>query len=132
MAYNLIAAIGTITTAHSISNPCNIMTLDNMVMLCDDITLTAAYQANRVLLTLSDNDMAPLTDVTLPICVSDGTQTEITTMTVHSNATISIGKTCSSGMVIHLNGICWHANSKYYTPSIGNIYNNGTSPLGVK
>lgn len=49
-------------------------------------------------------------------------------LTVGTDGTLSFDKNIENG-VIYLNGIQFTSNSKYYTPEIGNIYNNGTSPL---
>ena len=130
MAYDLIAEIGVITTTHMTANPCNIMTLDNIVMLCDDLDIVN-YTANDVLLELSDSSMYPDTPIIIPVCVTEGTQTRIAPLTITIAGELLLPFSYTTATV-HLNGICWHVNSKYYTPAIGNIYNNGTSPLGVR
>lgn len=127
MAYTVIGGKGVITTSFVTSNPCNLQTLDNIIMLCDDLEITN-YQANDVLLTLSQPSMFPLTEIILPVCVTDSQGTRIAPLTINIAGELSLPFSYTSATV-HLNGVCWHVNSKYYTPAIGNIYNNGTSPL---
>lgn len=129
MSYTVIGGIGTVTSNFSISNPCNIMSLDNIVMICDDVEISS-YIAGDVILTLSDNAMLPLSDLIIPVCITTNNQTVIKPLTISSNGELSLDENYTLATV-HLNGICWHVNSTYYTPSIGNIYNNGTSPLSV-
>ena len=131
MAYNIIAGKGTINTNYETANPCNLMTLDNIVMLCDDLIIDNpnGYTANDVLLTLSDSKMFPDTEIIMPICVTEPTGTRIAPLTINIAGEFSLPFSYVVDTLIHLNGVCWHVNSKYYTPAIGNIYNNGTSPL---
>lgn len=128
MPYTVIGGIGVITTNFSTSNPCNIQTLNNIVMLCDDLEITSGYNAGDVLLTLSDSEMFPDTEIVIPICVTEGTQTRIAPLTINIAGEFTLPFNYTTA-IVHLNGICFHVNSKYYTPAIGNIYNNGSSPL---
>lgn len=130
MPYTVIGGIGVISTSHLTANPCNIQTLNNVIMLCDDIEIaTGGYTANDTLLTLSDPEMFPDTEIVVPICVTEGTTTRTAPLTINLAGEFSLPFSYAAGTIVHLNGICWHVNSKYYTPAIGNIYNNGTSPL---
>lgn len=129
MAYTQIANIGVITTNFTSTNPCNMQTLNNVIMLCDDLEITN-YNANDVLLTLSDSSMFPNTEIVIPVCVTEGIQTRIAPLTINIAGELSLPFTYTSA-IVRLNGICFHVNSQYYTPAIGNIYNNGTSPLNA-
>lgn len=127
MAYNRLGGLGVITTNYTTANPCNIQTLDNIIQLCDDLEI-ANYTANDTLLTLSDSSMRPDVPVVFPICVTEGNQTRTAACTLHTDGTFTLPFSYTDA-IVHFNGICIHVNSKYYTPAIGNIYNNGTSPL---
>ncbi len=129
MAYGLLAKIGVINTTHSTANPCNIQTVDNIVMLCDDLDISN-YTANDVLLELSAHSMRPDTEITIPVCVTEGSTTRIAPLTINIAGELSLPFSYTSATV-HLNGVCWHVNSRFYTPAKGNIYNNGTSPLNA-
>ena len=108
-------------------NPANVMTLNNQVMFCGDAQL-ANYSANASFAALSDEGMFPTNVVVIPVCVTSESQTRLTYLTVQTNGELSLPFDYNEATV-HLNGIQFTANSKYYTPEIGNIYNNGTSPL---
>ena len=130
MAYNRLGNIGVVTTANTVTNPCNIQTLDNIIMLCDDVELIN-YTADDVILTLSDSSMFPAQDIVFPVCVTEQTGTRTAACTFHDDGTFTLPFSYTSATV-HFNGICLHVNSVYYTPTIGNIYNNGSSPLDAQ
>lgn len=129
MSYTVIGGIGEmlLEDVASMSNKANVMTLNNVVLLCGDCTL-AAYTANSVFATLSEEDLYPGTEVRVPVCVTSEGETRLTFLTVGTEGALSLPFDYASA-VVHLNGICFNVNSKYYTPEIGNIFNNGTSPL---
>lgn len=130
MPYRVIAAVGEMTLADTaaMTNKANVMTLDNVVMLCGDCTLTN-YTAGAAFATLSEESIFPEEAVTVPVCVTSDGQTRLTFLAVGIDGTLSLPFDYASATV-HLNGICFNSNSKYYTPEIGNIFNNGTSPIG--
>ena len=122
MAYTKIAAIGEGTTNQTMPNPCNIQTLNNVIMLCDDITLTN-YTANTPLFTLSDSSMFPASELNIPVFVTDTSTTPnvffIIPLVVATDGKISIHTSFTSA-ILHTNGICFHVNGKYYNQTIGN------------
>ena len=130
MAYTHIAGIGIVNTANTMPNKCNIMTENNVVMLCDDVYLHN-YSANSVILTLSKPMMWPLTDIVTPVCVTDSQGTSVVPLTINTSGEFKLQSSYTQATV-HLNGLCFNVNSKYYNPSIGNIYDNGTSPLHAR
>lgn len=137
MAYNLIADIGEIQLARSTysfenGNPCNILTRDNIVILCDNI-LVDSYTANSILATLSNpSTMAPSHDIIIPIYrITNNSTYNAARLKINTNGELSVSSAATNGKIL-LNGICFHVNDKYYNPAIGNIYNNGTSPLSVE
>ena len=130
MAYNIIAGIGVVTSPFNPTNPCNLQTCDNIVMVCDDVSVSN-YTAGDTLIAMSDASMHPAQTLTIPVCVTHGNSTDIVPLTITPSGEVYLDHSYSSA-IVHLNGICWHVNSQYYTPAIGNIYNNGSSPLGVR
>ena len=69
MPYNIIADLGEYTTNYNVSNKCNLFTVDNEIMLCDDIELTN-YIEDSLILTLSNSDMAPDNTILIPCGLS--------------------------------------------------------------
>ena len=130
MAYTVIGGIGVMTLGEGVTmpNPANVMTLNNQVMLCGDAELSE-YRAGSVIATLSEDSLCPGEDVVIPVCVTSDGETRIAALTVNPLGEISLPFDYANGATVHLNGIQFTANSQYYTPEIGNIYNNGTSPL---
>ena len=130
MAYNTLAGIGTVITSNQTDNPCNILTMDNIIMLCGDVGLTD-YTADDVILTLSYPSMRPSSDIVFPVCVSEVSTVRTAPCTLHTDGTITLPFSYTSA-IVHFNGLCLHVNDSYYTPSIGNIYDNGSSPLDAR
>lgn len=129
MPYTGIGAIGVMTLAENatMANPANVMTLNNQVMLCGDCSLEG-YTAGTAFATLSEETIWPSAAVVIPVCVTEDSGTRIAPLTVSTAGELSLPIDYASATV-HLNGVEFTANSKYYTPEIGNIYNDGTSPL---
>ena len=125
MPYGKIGGVGTISLSTGFSfensNPANIITVDNIVMLCDNVVVTGNYIKDSVFLTLSSTIMAPASTVRIPIVVYSDDNYELDILSINTNGEMSINNSFKN-CTIHLNGICWQANSKYYTPDIGNIY----------
>lgn len=138
MAYNTIAEIGEFTLASQNfsfvnGNPCNILTEDNILMLCDDIHVSGTATAGTIIGHVSNpNTMAPADVIRIP-CIRHTDTGTSSTIILRLTA---LGNLITSSTVtdarICMNGVCVHLNSKYYTPTIGNIYNNGTSPLDAR
>lgn len=128
MPYTIIGGIGVMTLADNceMNNPANVMTLNNQIMLCGNCTLTN-YIANSTFATLSESDMHPDDDIYIPICVNDAS-IRIAPLHINTSGELSLPFDYTNATV-YLNGIQFTSNSKWYTPEIGNIYNNGTSPL---
>lgn len=129
MPYTVIGGIGVMTLGEGVTmaNPANVMTLNNQVMLCGDATL-ANYVEGATIATLSEESLFPGEDVVIPVCVTSDGETRIAPLTVSDAGVLSLPFSYTAATV-HLNGIQFTANSQYYTPEIGNIYNDGTSPL---
>ena len=72
-AYTNIAAIQPLVLETGFefenSNPANFMTLDNIVMICDNIVVNGNYVKDSVFLTLQNLVMAPSTTIRIPIVV---------------------------------------------------------------
>ena len=129
MPYTIIGGIGVMTLADNceMHNPANVMTLNNQIMLCGNCTLTN-YIANSTFATLSDSDMFPDDDIFIPVVINDTNGVFLAILRVSTLGELSLNTSMDNGLV-YLNGIQFTSNSKWYTPEIGNIYNNGTSPL---
>lgn len=70
MAYNIIADLGEYITNYPVNNKCNILTLDNEIMLCEDIVLSE-YNAGDTILTLSSPKMFPTNDIYIPCGITE-------------------------------------------------------------
>ena len=129
MPYTVIGGIGVMELAEgcTMANPANVMTLNNQVMFCGDAQLTG-YTAGSTFATLSEEGLFPEEPVVIPVCVTSGSSTSVVPLTVQVDGGLELPSDYTSATV-HLNGVQFTANSKYYTPAIGNIYNDGTSPL---
>lgn len=132
MAYTKIAGIGEGTTTQTMVNPCNIQTLDNIIMLCDDIEL-ANYTMNNAFFKLSDSSMYPGSDLKIPVFITDKSVIPnvyyILPLKIDTQGELSLPSSFGTATV-HTNGLCFHINSKYYNQTIGNTDPSlFTSPL---
>lgn len=146
MPYTVIGAIGELVLSDSATasngNKCVLMSLNNEVMFCDNIKVTN-YSSGEEFAVLPDESMCPETSVAFPVKVTTkesaltayehdngliAAHLPFAQLTVSDTGTLSINRNLDEGTV-YLCGLSFTANSKYYTPEIGNIYNNGTSPL---
>lgn len=129
MPYTIIGGIGVMTLADNCEmlNPANVMTLNNQIMLCGNCTLTN-YIPNYTFATLSDEDMFPADDIFIPVVINDTNGIFLAILRISSLGELSLNTSIDNGLV-YLNGIQFTSNSKWYSPEIGNIYNDGTSPL---
>ena len=131
MPYGKIAYIGQMTTQANMvmTNKSAFIDLNNVVYFCGN-ALVADYTAGSVLATLPSDMMFPLQIVVIPVCVkeSDADQPTVVPMTINTDGTIEIGIDLSDAD-LYLSGVFFTTNSRYYTPEIGNVYPNNTSPL---
>lgn len=129
MPYTVIGDIGEyeLDSSGTAENKCNILTLNNVVMLCDNVTVND-YMALDPLIKLSSEQFYPESEICIPICIEENNSFLIKPLHVNTNGELYLDDSYENA-TIYLNGICFNVNSKYYTPYIGNIYNNGTSPL---
>ena len=146
MPYTVIGAIGELVLSDSATasngNECVLMSLNNEVMFCDNIQVSN-YSSGEEFAVLPDEAMFPETSVAFPVKVTAkesaftayehdngliGAHLPFAQLTITDAGALSIDRDLGNGTV-YLCGLSFTANSKYYTPKIGNIYNNGTSPL---
>lgn len=131
MAYNQIFTIGVCTLNDDFEfvrdNPCNIMTLDNEIILCDDIYYPYNYIAGTKIFTVSEEDMFPDYQLKIPIVVHTlyGDFPDI--FILNTDGTAHIDNSFYQPTFL-TNGIMWNINANFYTPEIGNIYNDGSAP----
>lgn len=128
MPYTVIGGIGEMELGeHSSSeNKANILTLNNVIMFGGDIMLSD-YTAGEIIATLSDDSMKPKNELIVPVCVT-AQQTRLAPLFLNTEGDFSLPFDYENA-IVHLSGIVISVNNKYYTPEIGNIFNNGTSPL---
>ena len=135
MAYNKLAAIGEYTfkntTNYTSNNKCVLMTLDNILMFCDNINITN-YQGGADILTLPDSFPKPTDILYFPVSVYDNnaSSSAFRLCSIRPTGTLRL-HTSYTNATIRINCICIHLNSIFYTPAIGNIYDNGSSPLNA-
>lgn len=129
MPYTNIGAIGEIELADNAAseNKANIMTLNNVIMFGGDVVLVD-YHANDTFATLSEDTLYPSSPVKVPCVVTSENTDRIAVLTVNDDGTMALPFDYESATV-HLSSVLVSTNNKWYTPEIGNIYNNGTSPL---
>lgn len=135
MPYTILGDIGELqlvsqyaswrSTTTEPANPCVILTLTNDVIICGNIVIRAGYSANTVFAVLPES-MRPAQTLRVPIYDSAN---NACFLLVSPNGNITLNRSESSIAVIFTSGITFNVSSRYYNPEIGNIYNNGTSPL---
>lgn len=124
MPYNILGNIGTLVLGSNAntSNACCILTLDNIVTLMGNISLTD-YTAGETIATLADQ-MLPSSEIRTPVCVDD----DVVILTIDTDGNLSLGYSYS-GATLYLNGVCFNVCDTYYNDTIGNNFLQGTSPL---
>ena len=76
----------------------------------------------------TDESVSFINSATLVPETSSSTQTRTVPMKIDNNGNVSLMQDFDSATV-HLAGFQFTSNSRYYTPEIGNVYANNTSPL---
>lgn len=129
MPYTVIGGIGEMELGeHSSSeNKANILTLNNVLMFAGDIVLQD-YTAGEIIATVSDDAMKPALDIVVPVYLLDDATFSIAPLIFNTDGELQIPFDYENA-TLYLSGIVISLNNKYYTPEIGNIFNNGTSPL---
>lgn len=146
MPYTVIGAIGELElasgTSASSGNKCALMSLNNEVMFCDNLFVENA-ESDSAIAVLPDETMYPMDSVTIPVKVTTPTapltayehdngiianHLPFAQLTISNSGELSLDRELSN-CTVYLRGLSFNSNSRYYTPEIGNIYNNGTSPL---
>ena len=132
MAYTNIAAIGEMVP-HALvefehGNKCAFMDLNNVVYICDNI-MCDGIALSETLLTLPDETMFPsfLQVVMIPGIVRGSAN--VTLIPIQVNESGEFKPLIENVIILYSAGFSFHINGRYYNPEIGNIYNNGTSPL---
>ena len=129
MPYGRIFSIGqmTLEEATSMDNLTAYLDMNNVVYFCGNATLTN-YTAEMPFATLPDDAMVPSSTLLVPICVTSDGATRLTYLIVDVNGELSLPFDYQSATV-HMDGISFTVNDRYYTPEIGNVYPNNTSPM---
>lgn len=76
----------------------------------------------------TDENISFIASASLVFESSSSAQTRTVPLKIASNGNVSLMQGFDSATV-HLSGFQFTANSRYYTPEIGNVYANNTSPL---
>lgn len=123
MPYAILGDLQTLTleTTATMQNACVILTLNNDVILMDNVTLDA-YTSGSTFATLPES-MRPMSEVRVPVILNDSA----TTLIVKPDGTMSI-PTDATG-TLYLNGVTFNVCGTYYNSTIGNNFSQGTSPL---
>lgn len=127
MAYTIIASIGELILPSGVmsTNKAVFMTLDNEVYLLGNLR-AISNQVDSVIAQLPDEDMWPSVDTYIPAYTgSHG----FVPLHINSSGEIRCMAVLPTLEIIYTNGLCFNVGAKYYNAAIGNIYNNGTSPL---
>lgn len=133
MPYNAyIGYIGEMTpltnTLFINDNPCNFLTQDNEVYICDDIGYDGLYVANTPFAQLSDSKLFPDVIMFVPIIVNTAYGNYNDICIINTDGELYINNSFYSP-IFYTNGISFSVNNKYYNKQLGNIYGNFTSPV---
>lgn len=123
MPYAILGDLQTLTleATATMQNACVILTLNNDVILMDNVTLDG-YVSGSTFATLPES-MRPMSEVRVPVFLDDAP----TALTVKTDGTMSI-PTDATG-TLYLNGVTFNVCGTYYNSAIGNNFSQGTSPL---
>lgn len=129
MPYGVIGGVGMMALGDGVTmdNPCNILSLNNVIYLCDDMVVRG-YVRTSTLATVSGEDFRPLKTIVMPCLLSTGMEISSVPLYLNTLGQFYLPIDVKDG-ILHTNGLCVNVNSRYYTPEIGNIYDDGTSPL---
>ena len=123
MPYAILGDLQTLTLEESATMPnaCVILTLNNDVILMDNVALDA-YVSGSTFATLPES-MRPSNEIRMPVLLDD----TATALIVKTDGTMSI-PTDATG-TLYLNGVTFNVCGTYYNATIGNNFSQGTSPL---
>lgn len=123
MPYAILGDLQTLAleSTATMPNACVILTLNNDVILMDNVTLYG-YTSGSTFATLPES-MRPMSEVRIPIYLDD----TVTTLMVKTDGTMSV-PTDATG-TLYLNGVTFNVCGTYYNATIGNNFSQGTSPL---
>lgn len=129
MPYGVIGGVGVMALGEGVTmdNPCNILSLNNVIYLCDDMVLKN-YTRTKTLATLSNEIFYPKKLAIVPCFLEHDGNVELVGLYLNSLGQFYLSIDVADG-ILHTNGLCLNVNSRYYTPEIGNIYDNNTSPI---
>lgn len=127
MAYTIIAAIGELILPSGVmsTNKAVFMTLNNEVYLLGNLRAISS-QADSVIAQLPNEDMWPSVDTYVPVYTGSHGFVPIH---INSDGEIRCMEVLPTLEILYTNGVSFNVGAKYYNAAIGNIYDNGTSPL---
>ena len=124
MPYNRLGDLQTLTLNNEAKcdNACCILTLDNLVTLMGNVTITN-YVANSEF-ALLPSPMRSIEETRIPVCLDN----EVVVMTISTSGSMSLSQDVVSG-TLYLNGVTFNCCGQYYNSTIGNNFYQGTAPL---
>lgn len=147
MPYAILGDLQTLTleSTATMPNACVILTLDNDVILMDNVTL-ATYTADSTFATLPES-MRPQNDIVIPVYLdskidatipvllyntlgldAEPASLNLMPLKINPNGELSIPVSVDNG-TLYLNGVTFNVCGTYYNSTIGNNFSQGTSPL---
>ena len=123
MPYTILGDLQTLTleSTATMPNACVILTLNNDVILMDNVALDG-YVSGSTFATLPES-MRPMSEVRVPVFLDD----TVTALMVKTDGTMGI--TTDATGTLYLNGVTFNICGTYYNAAIGNNFSQGTSPL---
>ena len=134
MAYGRLAYIGEGTTSYTMDNKTALMTDDNIVMICGDVS-GAVVPANGVIYTLPDSSMFPSKLRKVVVSIYDETTQSNTSriLKINTNGQISVYSATTNPTTFYLSSLIFHVNRKFYNSTIGNNdMSKMTSPINAR
>lgn len=121
MAYGHIAYVGKGTTPFTMTNPTVIMTVDNVVMLCSDITGVSCGSGDTIF-TLPDSSLFPASKIVRSVyTMNENTNSfETRRIDINPDGTVTVPLYATAPRTYYTNGLVFSVNDQYYSSTIGN------------
>lgn len=126
MPYSILGAIDQMEMLNGATceNPCVILTLENVLMFCDDIVMPENWNVTDYLAEIPI-EFGVLGNREIPVAVETASGKDLAVLSINDN-NIYISIPCSK---IYTSSICVSYSGDWYTNEIGNNKSQGTSDL---
>lgn len=126
MPYSILGAIDQMEMLNGATceNPCIILTLENVLMFCDDIVMPENWNVTDYLAEIPI-EFGVLGNREIPVAVETASGKDLAVLSINDN-NIYISIPCSK---IYTSSICVSYSGDWYTNEIGNNKSQGTSDL---